>query len=42
LWQQLNAVKQGKVYQVPDYWIGYGPLAANAVIDDLYKYILDK
>jgi iron complex transport system substrate-binding protein len=42
LWQQLNAVKQGKVYQVPDYWIGYGPLAADAVIDDLYKYILDK
>ncbi|MGL4881855.1 MAG: ABC transporter substrate-binding protein [Waterburya sp.] len=42
LWLQLNAVKQGKVYQVPDYWIGYGPLAANAVIDDLYKYILDK
>ncbi|MBW4537468.1 MAG: iron-siderophore ABC transporter substrate-binding protein [Pleurocapsa minor HA4230-MV1] len=42
LWLKLNAVKQGKVYQVPDYWIGYGPLAANAVIDDLYKYILDK
>lgn len=42
LWQQLNAVKQGKVYQVPDYWIGYGPLAANAVIDDLCKYILNK
>jgi iron complex transport system substrate-binding protein len=42
LWQQLNAVKQGKVYQVPDYWIGYGPLAANAVIDDLFKYILNK
>ena len=41
LWLQLNAVKQGKVYQVPDYWIGYGPLAANAVIDDLFKYILD-
>ncbi|BAZ43884.1 iron(III) dicitrate-binding periplasmic protein [Chondrocystis sp. NIES-4102] len=42
LWQQLKAVKQGKVYQVPDYWIGYGALAANAVIDDLYKYILDQ
>ncbi|MGF1588545.1 MAG: ABC transporter substrate-binding protein [Pleurocapsa sp.] len=40
LWLQLNAVKQEKAYQVPDYWIGYGPLAANAVIDDLYKYIL--
>jgi iron complex transport system substrate-binding protein len=42
LWLQLNAVKQGKVYQVPDYWIGYGPLAANAIIDDLYKYVLDQ
>ena len=42
LWMQLDAVQQGKAYQVPDYWIGYGPLAANAVIDDLYKYILDK
>ncbi|HEY9767134.1 MAG TPA: ABC transporter substrate-binding protein [Coleofasciculaceae cyanobacterium] len=41
LWLQLNAVKQGKVYQVPDYWIGYGPLAANAVIDDLFKYLLN-
>jgi iron complex transport system substrate-binding protein len=41
LWLQLKAVQQGKVYQVPDYWIGYGPLAANAVIDDLFKYLLD-
>ena len=39
LWQQLNAVKQGKVYQVPEYWIGYGVLAANAVIDDLEQYL---
>ena len=31
LWLQLNAVKQGKVYRVPDYWIGYGPLAANEI-----------
>jgi iron complex transport system substrate-binding protein len=41
LWLQLKAVQQEKVYQVPDYWIGYGPLAANAVIDDLFKYLLD-
>lgn len=39
LWQQLNAVKRGQVYQVPDYWIGSGPLAANLVIDDLFKYL---
>lgn len=42
LWLQLKAVQQGKVYQVPDYWIGYGVLAANAVIDDLEKYLLEK
>lgn len=42
LWLQLKAVQQGKVYQVPDYWIGYGVLAANAVIDDLEKYLLGK
>ncbi len=40
LWLQLNAVQQGKVYQVPSYWIGAGPLAANAVIDDLFKYLV--
>ena len=42
LWLQLKAVQQGKVYQVPDYWIGYSVLAANAVIDDLEKYLLEK
>nr|RNJ65105.1 MAG: iron-siderophore ABC transporter substrate-binding protein [Leptolyngbya sp. IPPAS B-1204] len=41
LWQQLNAVKQGSVYLVPDYWIGAGPLSANAVIDDLFKYLIE-
>jgi iron complex transport system substrate-binding protein len=40
LWSQLNAVQQGKVYEVPGYWIGAGPLAANAVIDDLFKYLV--
>jgi iron complex transport system substrate-binding protein len=39
LWSKLKAVQQGKVYEVLDYWIGSGPLAANAVIDDLFKYI---
>ena len=41
LWSQLKAVRQGKVYQVPDYWIGYGSLAANAVLDDLFKYLVE-
>jgi iron complex transport system substrate-binding protein len=40
LWSQLNAVQQGNVYQVPGYWIGAGPLAANAVVDDLFKYLV--
>jgi iron complex transport system substrate-binding protein len=42
LWSQLNAVQQGNVYEVPGYWIGAGPLAANAVIDDLFQYLLDQ
>ncbi|ASC71771.1 putative siderophore-binding lipoprotein YfiY [Halomicronema hongdechloris C2206] len=40
LWSQLAVVKQGKVYEVPGYWIGDGPLAANAVVDDLFKYLV--
>ncbi len=40
LWSKLNVVQQSKVYQVPDYWIGSGPLAANAVIEDLFKYLV--
>jgi iron complex transport system substrate-binding protein len=40
LWSQLNAVQQGRVYEVPGYWIGAGPLAANAVIDDLFKHLV--
>lgn len=42
LWQQLNAVQQNNVYQVPSYWIGSGPIAANRVIDDLFKYLVEK
>lgn len=41
LWQQLTAIKMDRVYFVPDYWIGSGPLAANAVIDDLFKYLVN-
>lgn len=40
LWQQLNAVQQGKVYQVPSYWIGSSILTAHAVIDDLFRYLV--
>lgn len=43
LWKQLNAVQQGRVYPVSfDAWfLGNGILAANAVLDDLFKYLID-
>ncbi|MBW4646860.1 MAG: iron-siderophore ABC transporter substrate-binding protein [Goleter apudmare HA4340-LM2] len=42
IWQQLKAVKQNHVYRVdPTIWRGRNPLAADAVIDDLYKYLVN-
>lgn len=41
LWQELKAVQQNKLYQVPSYWIGSGTIAANLVIDDLFKYLIE-
>ncbi len=41
LWSQLNAVQQEQVYEVPGYWIGNGPMAANAIVDDLFKYLVE-
>lgn len=41
LWQQLKAVQAGRVYAVPSYWIGSGPIAANAILDDLFKYLVE-
>ncbi|NEZ59376.1 iron-siderophore ABC transporter substrate-binding protein [Leptolyngbyaceae cyanobacterium CCMR0082] len=43
LWQQLGAVQQEKVYPVSfDTWfLGNGILAANALLDDLFKYLVD-
>ncbi|MBE9169820.1 iron-siderophore ABC transporter substrate-binding protein [Pleurocapsales cyanobacterium LEGE 06147] len=41
LWLQLKVVQQGKVYEVPSYWFGDSILAANAVIDDLFKYLAE-
>lgn len=42
LWSQLKVVQQGKVYEVPSYWIGDSILAANAVLDDLFRYLVVK
>ncbi len=41
LWQQLKAVQAGRVYRVPSYWIGSGPIAANAILDDLFTYLVE-
>ncbi len=40
LWQRLHAIKLERAYFVPRHWLGSGPLAANAVIDDLFKYLV--
>jgi len=42
LWNNLKAVQRGQVYSV-NYptWRGGNPLAADAVIDDLYKYLVE-
>jgi iron complex transport system substrate-binding protein len=42
LWRNLKAVQQGQVYLVNGYiWTGSNFLAADAVIDDLYKYLVN-
>ncbi|MBC1222485.1 ABC transporter substrate-binding protein [Nostoc sp. UCD121] len=42
LWLQLNAVKSGKVYEVGgDYWHGGSYIAANLILDDLFKYLAE-
>ncbi len=41
LWLQLNAVQSGKVYEVGDnYWHGGSYIAANLILDDLFKYLV--
>jgi iron complex transport system substrate-binding protein len=39
LWRRLKAVQEGRVYTVPSYWIGSGPIAANAILDDLFTFL---
>ena len=42
LWQTLNAVKNGRVYVVDSgYWLFGNILAANAILDDLFKYLVE-
>ncbi|WP_071189191.1 iron-siderophore ABC transporter substrate-binding protein [Trichormus sp. NMC-1] len=43
LWQTLNVVKNQQVYSVDSsYWIFGNILSANAIIDDLSKYLTDQ
>lgn len=42
LWRNLKAVQNGQVYPVDGWtWIVANPLAADAVIDDLFKYLVN-
>ena len=43
LWQALSAVKNGRVYVVSSgYWIFGNILAANAILDDLFRYLISE
>lgn len=43
LWNQLRAVQKGQIYAVDyDVWRGGNPIAANLMIDDLFKYLVDE
>lgn len=39
IWSTLNAVQNNQVYEVN--WAFGGPFAANKIIDDLYKYLVN-
>jgi iron complex transport system substrate-binding protein len=43
LWQQLEAVQEGRAYEVSDdtWMLGIGYTAANLVVDDLNRYIVE-
>ncbi|MEM8832710.1 MAG: iron-siderophore ABC transporter substrate-binding protein [Cyanobacteria bacterium P01_G01_bin.19] len=43
LWNQLQVVKNKRVYLVDaSIWRGGDPLAANLILDDLYKYLVEQ
>ncbi|MUL35003.1 ABC transporter substrate-binding protein [Gloeocapsopsis dulcis] len=42
LWLKLKVVQQDKVYEVGDYFQGAGPLTANLILDDLFKYLVEE
>lgn len=42
LWSQLQAVQNQQVYEVDPYWNVSSYIAANAVIDDLFQYLIEE
>ena len=42
IWATLQAVQNNQVYQVDiNRWHGNGPLAANLILDDLFRYLVE-
>ncbi|PIG91348.1 iron-siderophore ABC transporter substrate-binding protein [Gloeocapsopsis sp. IPPAS B-1203] len=41
LWQQLNVVQRNQVYLVGEHWHESDILAINAIIDDLFNYLVN-
>jgi len=43
LWQKLEAVQNNRVFTVDfNYWSFGNVLAANAILDDLFKYLVEE
>jgi len=40
LLSKLEAVQNNRAYAVDRHWYGAGPVSANLIIDDLFKYLL--
>jgi len=40
LWSKLDVVQRDQVYEVPEYWMGAGPISANLILDDLFNYLV--
>jgi iron complex transport system substrate-binding protein len=41
LWSKLDVVQRDRVYEVPEYWMGTGPISANLILDDLFQYLVE-
>ena len=37
---KLKVVQKNQVFIVGVYWVGNGPISANRVIDDLFRYLV--